>query len=150
MKESPVSQATTTTETIWPQSESCFFADSDGLLFREAPEISGTLLVTFYGRGDQTLLGYQVVASSTINFANQTKKEMRSAGMAATDFIIEGGIQPDLSVLTGEGWWVYFSLARPYLTQVKILQTLLADEIKEKRATLQYVDLRMPNRAYYK
>ncbi|TSC52354.1 MAG: hypothetical protein LiPW39_597 [Parcubacteria group bacterium LiPW_39] len=134
-----------------PQSEQCYFVDKEGILFRQAPEISGTLAATFYdSSGQAPVLGNQVVASSTIAFAQQLKKAAREIGLDITAFLCEEQISQDLSVLTSEGWWIYFDVSRPALTQMKIVESLLGEEIKEKRVNLQYVDLRITNRVYYR
>lgn len=134
-----------------PQSEQCFFIDEEGIAFRQAPEISGTLAATFYGSSAQApVLGNQVVASSTIAFAQQLKKAAREIGLEMTAFLCEEEVSQDLSVLTSEGWWIYFDVNRSAKAQMNVLDSLLNEEIKDKRADLQYVDLRIANRIYYK
>jgi len=134
-----------------PQSEQCFFIDEEGIAFRQAPEISGTLATTFYGSSAQaTVLGNQAVASSTIAFAKQLKKAAREIGLEITVFLSEDQVSQDLSVLTSDGWWIYFDVNRSAKAQMNILDSLLNEEIKGKRVNLQYVDLRIANRIYYK
>ncbi|HCX27541.1 MAG TPA: hypothetical protein DHI91_00165 [Candidatus Portnoybacteria bacterium] len=134
-----------------PQSEQCFFADRDGLIFREAPEISGTLLVTFYSRpGQNVVLASQAVSSSTIQFADQVKKQAREMNIDILGFLLGKQGSTDLIVATQEGWAIYLSEERSPAVQLKVLQALLDSEIKGKRSTLNYVDLRTINRVYYR
>lgn len=146
------SQATTTEATIvLPQSEECFFADKDGLIFREAPEISGIAWPTFFSQPSQNFdLGDQVAASSSIQFASQLKKQLRDVNVDSLGFMADAGSSPDLIVFTGENWLIYFNLNRSIQSQVKILGALLDNDLKNKRAELKYVDLRMANKVYYK
>ena len=51
--------------------------------------------------------------------------------------------------LIDEGWLVYFDINRPTSEQVKILAVLLKEELKN-RENLQYIDLRIDGRVYYK
>ena len=134
-----------------PESGQCFFTDGAGLIYRGAPEISGTLLPTFYSDNAQLLqIGSAAISSTTLQFSLVLKKELRQAGVDLTGFILNDDVTPELKAFTSEGWLIYFDRERPALTQAKILETLLNGEIKDKRATLQYVDLRVEDRAYYK
>jgi cell division septal protein FtsQ len=134
-----------------PESEKCFFLDNEGMLFRESPEISGTLLPTFYNQTNQEFnLKEQPVASSTIVFASQIKKYLRQTGVDFQGFLIQLSTGSEIAALTSEGWMIYFDANRLAQTQAKIVETLLENEIKDKRAGLKYIDLRMANRVYYK
>lgn len=134
-----------------PQREKCFFADSNGLLFRAAPEISGTARPEFFGRPEEDFApGDKAVASSTIQFAADLKKQLRDISVEALGFMAGAAGNTDLVVYTGEGWQVYFNVTRPAQSQVKILSALLNGDLKSKRAGLKYIDLRVAGRVYYK
>lgn len=134
-----------------PQREKCFFADSLGFLFRAAPEISGTAMPEFFGQAGQGFEpGSQALASSTIQFATDLKKQLRDIGVEALGFMVGAAGGADLVVYTGEGWQAYFNVMRPAQSQVKILAALLGGDLKDKRATLKYIDLRVKGRVYYK
>ncbi len=136
---------------ILPESEQCFFVDEDGIAYREAPEISGTILPTFYSQNaDLCRVRAKAVAPSNIQFALALKKGLRETGVDLVGFVLNEEVSPELKSFTAEGWLIYFNTSRSAPTQAKILEALLKDEIKEKRATLQYVDLRVANRVYYK
>lgn len=146
-------QATTTEiSNALPLSEGCYFLDSEGWLFREAPEIFGTSLPTFYGQSDEDFsLGEKTMASSTILFAGQLKKQLREIDIEAQGFVVGAAGGQDIAVFTNESWLGYFNNNRPAQSQVKTLGSLLiSDEIKDKRASLKYIDLRLGNRVYYK
>jgi len=52
---------------------------------------------------------------------------------------------------TSEGWQIYFSTRDDLKSQVNSLDVFLSQKISpEKRSQLQYIDVRIPNRAYYK
>ncbi len=136
---------------VLPPSEKCFFADSAGLIFREAPEISGTAWPTFFGQIDQNFgPGSQAIASSTIQFAGQLKKQLREISIDSPGFVIDASGSQDLAAFTNEGWMIYFNVSRSSQSQVKVLRALLNGGIKDKRASLKYIDLRLANRVYYK
>jgi hypothetical protein len=134
-----------------PQSVICFFVDESGFLYRDAPEISGTILPTFYSFSEESVrLKIKGIEAEYLKFAVQVKKELRQAGIDLSGFILSDKSGPDLKAFTGEGWFIYFDPTRSALAQTKILEAILKDEIKDNRATLQYVDLRVEDRVYYK
>ncbi len=144
-------QATTTVDITLPPSDECFFADSAGLLFREAPAISGTALPTFFGPAGQDFnLGEKVVASSTIQFASQLKKQLREIEVDSLGFRADAADSQDLEVFIDGGWVIYFNMDRPLQTQIKILRALFSGDLKDKRESLKYIDLRVAGKVYYK
>ncbi|OGZ39628.1 MAG: hypothetical protein A3B04_00260 [Candidatus Portnoybacteria bacterium RIFCSPLOWO2_02_FULL_39_11] len=151
----PVSESIDATSTqavvALPQSEKCFFTDDEGLLYHEAPEIFGTGLPTFFDSYQQGLLpGNQAIASPTILFASQLKKQLREIGIDLPGFMTGASDSTDLFAFTDESWVVYFNMARPLQSQVKVLGALLNGEIKDKRVGLKYIDLRLAGKVYYK
>lgn len=149
------SQATSTDKGLsLPPSEQCFFADSEGLIFREAPAISGTLLPTFFSQSAQDFgVGEQVIASSTLLFSGQLKKQLRGMDIDLLGFVDGASGSQELAVITNEGWVAYFNINRSSSVQIKSLMALLeSSDIKAKRvsSSLQYIDLRMSSKAYYK
>lgn len=52
---------------------------------------------------------------------------------------------------TNEGWQIFFNTDLPALDQVKFIKVLFLDEISpEQKKELEYIDLRVGGRAYYK
>ncbi len=144
-------QATTTAEISWPSGDKCFFVDSSGWLFHEAPVISGTAWPTFFSQANEDLdLKDQALASSTIQFASQLKKQLREAEVEALGFRSGAAGSQELEVFVDGGWVVYFNMERPLSTQIKVLNALLLGDLKDKRAGLKYVDLRVAGKVYYK
>jgi hypothetical protein len=75
---------------------------------------------------------------------------LREVEIDLPGFILNDDINQELKAFTSEGWLIYFDMTRSALTQARVLEVLLKDEIKDKRAILQYVDLRVADRVYYK
>ncbi len=133
---------------ILEQSKQCYFSDGQGFLFRESPEISGSSLPTFFG--EKGGLKTEPIASSSIAFAADFKKETRDNGLDILGFVEEGGSEGFLTAITEQGWLVYLDPYRPAKNQAGVIKTLLGQELKDKIRTLKYIDLRIANRVYYK
>lgn len=56
----------------------------------------------------------------------------------------------ELTAVTQEGWQAFLSTQIPLETQMQKLELALMERIKEQRALLQYVDLRVKDRVYFK
>tara|TARA_Y100000294_G_C8554923_1_gene336803 strand:+ start:769 stop:1755 length:987 start_codon:yes stop_codon:yes gene_type:complete len=59
-------------------------------------------------------------------------------------------ILDELKFITTEGWQAFVSMQISIETQIKKLELALQDKIKSQRSTLQYVDLRIKDRVYFK
>lgn len=149
-------EATTTQEVtlktqknqIFLESEVCFFVDNEGIIYRPAPQLSSSLMPTFFGQM-YVNLKEQVVSSSTIFFAASAKKEAQGIGIDLVGFLVNDSAVAQITVLTDEEWFIYFDIARSAQSQINVLKALLAQEITSRK-NLRYIDLRIANRVYYK
>jgi hypothetical protein len=133
-----------------PESEQCYFVDAQGIAFRTAPQISGTLLPTFYKIDGAVNLRSEAITQSVLRFADEVMKQTRGFGVEIFGFAVPESGNADLTAFTAENWSIYFDFNRPAVVQAKMLEALLNDGIKDRRADLQYVDLRISNRISYR
>ncbi len=82
-----------------------------------------------------------------VNLENDLLNQL---GLKVFDFIIETDVLKDLRVNTNEGWHVLFDRSRDLKNQLEALKLVLEEKIKEERKNLEYIDLRIENRVYYK
>ncbi len=59
-------------------------------------------------------------------------------------------VSGDIRVQTSEGWKIFFNQSIGIGKEIEMLKTVLNDDIKDKRSDLDYVDLRVDNKVYYK
>lgn len=72
-------------------------------------------------------------------------------GLRIKSFSLENCFTQKLVAKTDVGFEVYFNLARPVKEQTDVLYNVLTEKILEKNwATIQYVDLQVEGRVYYK
>lgn len=69
----------------------------------------------------------------------------------ANDFRTPSFVSGDIRAKTEEGWEIYFNNEIDFDREMEVLKAVLKNEIAEnQRADLEYIDLRINNKAYYK
>ena len=135
------------------QQENCFNIDEEAFAFEEALQTQGTLLLTIKNeRSNQELkqIGERVTEESFLKnllYIRDVFKETSQLGISAV--VLK---DPDEVVAyTLENWSIIFVDSRSIEDQVTALREILKSQIPpEKRKQLDYIDLRVEERAYYK
>lgn len=130
----------------------CFYFDKNGMLFAPAPAITGAavLLVKDDNLPSSRALPFAQFTKESILFMQGAKKaayDVAGASIASFSFLNEYG---DIEAITLEGYTVLFTMERDFFPQARIVKNLLALEIKEQVEKLDYIDVRVEGRAYYK
>ena len=124
---------------LWCESEECFLADKDGVIFREAADEN---LMKISGKKDD--FGKEKIAQ-ILDIQDKLKN---IAGVTTTRAIIVS--EERLNIAVSEGWEIYFNTEGDLDWQIKELWIVLEKQISpEKRKNLEYVDLRF-SRAFSK
>jgi len=134
------------------QTKNCFYIDKKGVIFEEAPQTSGSLIILVKDYSDRDYgIGDNIFEENIINFIAEAKDFLLSeVNIKVIDFDNLSFPVDDLKVITGEGWYILFNLQKEARNQLLALKAVLDEKIKDQRQTLQYVDLRIENRVYYK
>jgi len=129
----------------------CFYFDKNGIVFENAPNTNGSLIILIKDYSQRDLkLGEAAVDLSIIDTITIIKEELfQKIGIGVSSFDIESYPTEKLRVITGESWYILFSLKRDIKSQLSALKVALDEKISN-RMGLQYVDLRIENRIYYK
>ena len=127
--------------------EGCFLMDKNGIIF-EKTEIMDDFLV--FKKEIKTRLGEEVIGSQKISLVFEIKEKLeKEFGVFSKEILIKS--LEDFSVVTKEGWQIYFSFKENLFWQLTKLKVVLEMEIPpEKRESLEYIDLRFGNFAPYK
>lgn len=124
--------------------ERCFHLDEAGVIFKEAPIISGGPFLVIYDKIKQNLkLNEQAVKPEVLKFILQIKQKIH---LNLANFMIISPISDDIEVLTAEGWKIYFDASKDADKQLEILDKILT----QKNKPAEYVDLRLENKVYFK
>lgn len=131
--------------------EECFYIDKQGVIFEDAPQTSGSLilLIKDYSQRD-FYLGKEVFEEKIMNFISKIKENLfLETGVRVSDFNILSLPTKELKVITSQGWYILFDLERGAENQILALKAALEEKIPNREG-LEYVDLRIENRIYYK
>lgn len=119
----------------------------------KAVEISG-LPVVEVGFDDQTFVkpGDVVLNPEQVAYVFSIYQQAKaSSGNISVVHVIFDPKQPEeFKIATSEGWQAFVSRKLSLETQFKKLELALNEKIKDRRKYLQYVDLRVKDRVYYK
>lgn len=132
--------------------EECYYIDKEGVIFEKAPQTSGTLILVIKDNSKgEVEIGRSVIDKEFITELIELRSYLPDQfGLKVLDFIIESDTSQDLKMNTNEGWYILFDKSRDFKNQVQALELVLEEKIKDQRENLEYVDLRIENRAYYK
>lgn len=142
---------------VKPDSD-CFYFDKEGIIFEESPKSSGTLFMSIEDMRDRMLtLGSAVLSEGEILLSQEAQRLLAGnfSFAAATILIRSDG---EYELLTTEGWRILLNKNDALEYQLSNLKYLLDEKIKarlgdlpaDRQAGLEYVDLRLGNRVYYK
>lgn len=140
-----------------------YFVDDQGIAYEEArlETLPGTLLPTVKNNDPNSTvtIGVPVVTTSFVQFVRFVEQELPqiAVGDASSPATTVAEIRiPSLSArevhfLLTNNWIIRFDVTRPPQGQLETLEKLLRGTIPmEEQQHLEYVDLRIPDRVYYK
>lgn len=129
--------------------ERCFFTNSDGYIFAEAPHFSGTVYVTLrgplYGEGSDPR-GKRYLPSEQFSKLTQFLSSLAEQKISIRSAFAMGS--GDYAVDTGEGSEIRFSITQDSAHLLDNLQSAAAVLSEKKKP--EYIDLRFGNKVFYK
>jgi len=133
----------------------CFNIAREGTIYHESALVEGGFVLNiFSSRIAEPKIGTQVASPEIMNFILALKsglseiKTVNKAALSAVNFEIVS--ERDLRAKTLIGLGIYFNPSYSVETQLNALRLVLDSEIKENYVSLEYLDLRIEGRVYYK
>lgn len=137
----------------------CYFMDTEGYIFGEAPYFSGDVYLKFFGNGAEGEKFYPDIFSKLLTF----RKSIEEIGLKAPSLLVreDGDIELYLSssvsfdaALTSAPK-IIFKTSSDFDKLIENLQAALdtdplKTDFKKKYSSLEYIDLRFGNKVYYK
>jgi hypothetical protein len=133
-------------------SAKCFYFDKDGVVYAETEPSSGFLILSIVDyRTEKMTLGSPVASEEWFKSIIAARELLPKVGIDVAEFSIPSGSFDEFDAKTAPGWKVLFSNSTDIAKQIASLGVLLRDKLPvEKRVGLQYIDLRIQDRIYYK
>jgi len=132
----------------------CFYFDSDGIIFREASLIKGSLVLNVYGTKKPIKIRDNIMSSELFEFILTVKQKLPEIKITSVSLpeVIDFEIVSfeDLIVTTSQGWQIYFNPTYSVRSQLEALRIVIEKEIKQNLSSLEYIDLKIKGRVYYK
>ena len=133
-----------------------YFVDAGGVAYEIArlDTLPGTLLPIIKNNdaGAEVELGRPVVNETFVTFTTRAQAELPDiVGAQVAEMRIPSLAAREVHFLFDTNWLIRFDITRSLDSQFDVLQRLLANNVSEEDLLrLEYIDLRIPNRVYYK
>lgn len=130
----------------------CYYFDENGKAFSRLPQTSGFLFAAVNDQRNRTIqLGEEVAPAEWRNEIITARRIMQFGGLAVSEFSIASDSFDQFETKTTEGWSIIFSIQTDVAQQARNLLGFLKDKIStDDRKKLEYINLTIPDRIYYK
>ncbi len=139
---------------IFCRESACFYLDQNGIIVEKAPTFSDNILPTLLLKNmpRSIRIGDQLVPKSDAEFLSGFAEGIKNININADkiEMIPNAENDKEFKISVKEGWMIYVSTAFPPDIVVGNLKLLLEEKIKDKKLSLEYIDLRFPHKAFYK
>ena len=143
---------------LWCSGGPCYIIDEKGRAYDgadfESPEIKENNLIRLADTSAKPVnLGEKVLGEDYINFILELTEEIKKEALVdiSDEYQTACRAAEDVRIKTTAGWDIYFSGKIPAKQSIRTLKTFLKKEMdEEKRKNLEYIDLRVENKVYYK
>lgn len=129
----------------------CFFIDKNGIAFDRAADTQGFLILKILdNRGVNIELDKKALNADFLNFIGNLRNNFKNYfNFNIKLMILDHPAQREVSILI-DNWRAIFDVSSNADKQLFVLKEVMEKEIKEQKDKLDYVDLRVDGRAYYK
>lgn len=130
----------------------CYWLNEKGIAYHNGIRFSGSLILLISDKTSRPLaLGQQLIKSETLSELTFLKKRI----LEETGIGLRAGETQDLKLedfdfMTNQGWLLRFSISENAYKTLAVLKQTLAQIDPQDISRLEYIDLRMPNKVYYK
>ncbi len=136
--------------------DTCHLIDEEGVAYEEIDPESEDLkksgLIKLIDKsGRQVETGEKIMTAEFVSFLLSLKEKLEAEKIYVKDeWIAPSLIAEEITVSSLEGWNIYFSSRIDSEKSIRMLKLFLNEEIKDMREKLEYADLRVENKVYYR
>ena len=139
-------------EGIWCRANGCFYFDDAGIAFGESGDSSGFILATVRDlRGGEVFKGRLVTDGQWLDSIFLVRDFLPVIGLSAKEFIIPADSFDEFIVETAAGFKIFMKLSTDISDQLNSFALAWKEKITPaQKALMEYVDLKVDRRIYYK
>ena len=126
----------------------CYYVSDKGFLIDRAPKFSQNPLPEIIVGERNAKIGDQIATGKQIIFLRNTLQTLAKLNIQVTS--VSFGEKSEVTIVTSENWYLRMTDNMNIQVSLNDLRLLLEQKIKENRQNLDYIDMRYPNKAYYK
>jgi len=133
---------------IWCISDQCYAFDDNGVVFSEAPDVSGSLILKIKDENNTPVtLGSTVLSSEEFTSIKRAIKDIQENKIPISEIVIQNMELKEWSTVAPNGFSIKFSFNSIPEDLDSVFKGILERTSIER---LTYIDLRVPNRVYFK
>ena len=129
----------------------CGYIDAGGIVYEQAPEPRGSLLVVIRSDGEGDAVPRQAVDAGVMAEIRAIRDGLSSAaGVTVVNFELRSRVPSEIRATAGAGFTLIFRREDDVSATLRVLKRVLDEEIKKRQSGLDYIDLRFGNKVFYK
>ena len=116
-----------------------------------APASEGSLILKIQDiKNPEADLGQTVLRPDLLKFLTDFRNKLLEIEKVSVALYKLNGDRASIEAVTGQGWSLFMEPAMTPDNLIKTVTAALGEAIKSKRSQLEYIDLRIPDRIFYK
>lgn len=133
---------------VWCTSEKCFVFDDNGIVFAEAPDVSGSLILKIRDENNTpVLLGNSVLSGEEFKSIKKAIQSIQKNKIPISEVLIQNVELKEWATIAPNGFSIKFS----FNSIPDDLDSVFSGIFERTSiGKLTYIDLRVPNRVYFK
>ncbi|TSC52235.1 MAG: hypothetical protein LiPW41_446 [Parcubacteria group bacterium LiPW_41] len=133
---------------VWCITEKCYVFDDNGILFSESPNVSGSIILKIRDENNNPVsLGNAVLSQDEFNSIKKAIQSVQRNKIPISEVLIQNVELKEWATVAPNGFSIKFSFNSIPEDLDSVFQGILERTSIEK---LSYIDLRVPNRVYFK
>lgn len=129
----------------------CVFIDDEGRALDHAPNSSGSLVVKIKTDFSSLPLGEHVLEPALAKYLKDFGEKLEiGISSKVIAYELSSILLGEFRITLDDGFFLIVARKADVGNVLKVLKTVLDEEVKEKRINLEYIDLRFGNKVFYK
>lgn len=130
---------------------SCAYLDKSGFAYEKAPAVTGFLIIKVSADRGVIQIPSQLVEPETMERMQKIADAFaENFGIAIVGYNLFSKAPSEIRAVTREGFELWLKSDSDFTVSAWVLKKVLEEEIKERRPQLEYADLRLGNKVFYK